>query len=159
MLDMLFPSSAPTCIFMQEVSQVQAELAVATHELQAATSTRPLSDQQQLNLQLTQMQKQLASSAAVDGSLRAIGTAYAALLALIHRDGLNVAKRFLTDAPAAPAAVCAGAAAVGENGAVSMVSKVLKLGDCSMKRLRNGDFYKVGCHHVGPHGCLVPCMK
>eukprot|EP00775_Hariotina_reticulata_P012192 gene12192-12329_t len=83
----------------QGLTQAQAELAAATQELQAATAARPLSGQQQLNLQLTQMQKQLASSAAVDGSLRAIGTAYAAL-------------------------------------------KVLKLGDCSMKRLRNGDVYK-----------------
>jgi len=130
---------ADGCV-LQDMTQIEAELAAATQEVQAATAAHPLAGRQQLNLQLTQMQKQLASSTTLDGSLRAIGTAYAALLAMSHREGLAVATRFLSEASSTAGSTNATAATA--RGAAT--SKVLKLGDCSMKRLRNGDVYKVG---------------
>jgi hypothetical protein len=45
-----------------------------------------------------------------------------------HKEGAALAAQFLVDASGGPGVV---------------TSKVLKLGDCSMKQLRNGDVYKV----------------
>jgi hypothetical protein len=75
-----------------------------------------------------QPQKQLASTAALDGCLRSVGAAYAALMGRAHKEGAALAAQFLVDASGGPGVV---------------TSKVLKLGDCSMKQLRNGDVYKV----------------
>ncbi|WIA40328.1 hypothetical protein OEZ86_013695 [Tetradesmus obliquus] len=111
----------------QELSQVQDQLGSSTQLLQAATAARQLTGQQQLNLQLTQLQKQLASTAALDGCLRSVGAAYAALMGRAHKEGAALAAQFLVDASGGPGVV---------------TSKVLKLGDCSMKQLRNGDVYK-----------------
>lgn len=81
--------------------------------------------------QLTQLQKQLGSTAALDGCLRAVGGAYAALLALSARDGAAVAAAFFDGDG-------------GEGGASMAPSRVLKLDGCgSMKRLKNGDVYRV----------------
>jgi hypothetical protein len=133
----------------QQLEGVTAQLASSTTQLQAALAGKPLSSQGTLNMQLTQLQKQLASTAALDGCLRAVGTAYAALLGLSHREGAAVARQFLQDtssasgqAPGSVLAATPGGSAPGAAPAVT--SKVLKLGDCSMKRLRNGDIYKVG---------------
>jgi hypothetical protein len=168
-------------LLLQELSQVQSQLESSTQLLQTATAARPLTGQQQLNLQLTQvswcschcncklttattavmyallharsvkrtisctmllqpihilyaaactlqLQKQLASTAALDGCLRSVGAAYAALMGRAHKEGAALAAQFLVDASGGPGVV---------------TSKVLKLGDCSMKQLRNGDVYKV----------------
>jgi hypothetical protein len=56
-----------------------------------------------------------------------------------HKEGAALAAQFLLDASGGPGVV---------------TSKVLKLGDCSMKQLRNGDVYKV-CEDV-KH--LILCM-
>lgn len=117
---------------------MQDQLASCTQLLQAATAARPLTSQQQPNLQLTQLQKQLASTSALDCCLRSVGAAYAALMGRNHKEGAASAAQFLVDASGGPGVV---------------TSKVLKLGDCSMKQLRNGDVYKVGWA-----GCRVGCI-
>jgi hypothetical protein len=187
MLKMLF---ATVVIGVQELGQVQDQLGSSTQLLQSATAARPLTGQQQLNLQLTQvrqhcctnspgtgclicrgqlccsaslfcsdksedhhnrqqlcptpcalqLQKQLASTAALDGCLRSVGAAYAALMGRAHKEGATLAAQFLVDASGGPGVV---------------TSKVLKLGDCSMKQLRNGDVYKVGSFAVLLLLCLV----
>lgn len=133
---------ASACRLQETLSTVSGQLESSAAQLQAATAAKPLVSASTLNMQLTQLQKQLASTAALDGCLRAVGTAYAALLGLIHREGAAVARQFLQDA--ASSASGSSAQPAPPTGAVAAVaSKVLKLGDCSMKRLRNGDVYKV----------------
>lgn len=122
------------------------QLSSCTQQLQAATAARPLYGQQKLNLQLTQMQKQLASTTALDGSLRSVGAAYAALLGRTHKESAAMAAQFLVDA-----------SSNGNSGAV-VTGKVLKLGDCSMKQLRNGDIYKV-CWHTFPFSLTMHTAK
>lgn len=88
-----------------------------------------------------QLQKQLASTAALDGCLRSVGAAYAALMGRAHKEGAALAAQFLVDASGGPGVV---------------TSKVLKLGDCSMKQLRNGDVYKVRAAAAAAHDeCLL----
>lgn len=113
-------------------------LEARAQELQAALTAQPVCADKQVNMQLTQMQKQLASTAALDGSLRAVGTAYAALLALLHKEGAAVTSHFFAQEASAQAAAAQDPAA-----AAPAQSKVLKLTDCSMKRLKNGDIYRV----------------
>lgn len=75
------------------------------------------------------------------------------------REGSIIASRFLSDgkAPAAPPAAADPAASppgsadgstATEPAVAASNSKVLKLGEFSMKRLRNGDVYKVGLGSV-----------
>jgi len=142
----------------EELRGLTLQLDSSTEQLQAALRAKPLLSQGMLNMQLTQMQKQLATTAGLDGALRAVGSAYAALLALSHREGIAVTRQFLQDTsscggPAQAPPGSSGAAPApqptGPQGGVcagvvpTAASKVLKLGDCSMKRLRNGDLYKV----------------
>lgn len=127
----------------QQLGEVTAQLNTSTAQLQATLAAKPLSSQGTLNMQLTQLQKQLASTAALDGCLRAVGTAYAALLGLSHREGAAVAKQFLQDTTSSAGQAPGAAAPDGSSKVPATASKVLKLGDCSMKRLRNGDIYKV----------------
>jgi hypothetical protein len=131
----------------QQLTEFAGQLHAKTAQLQEVLAGKPLASQSTLNMQLTQLQQQLASTAALDGCLRAVGTAYASLLELSHREGSAVARQFLQDtsssAGQAPGNVLAATA--GDGGvALAVTSKVLKLGDCAMKRLRNGDVYKVG---------------
>ena len=142
----------------QALTAVNQQLESNSAQLRAALAAKPLSSDRMLNMQLTQLQKQLASTAALDGSLRAVGTAYASLLALSHREGAAVAKQFLQDSSVAGSSVQAPgvsvlAASTPAGMAPATTSKVLKLGDCAMKRLRNGDIYKVkggsGRNNVG----------
>jgi hypothetical protein len=134
----------------QQLGKVNEQVDASTAQLQAALAAKPLSSTSTLNMQLTQLQKQVASTAALDGCLRAVGTACAALLGLSHREGAAVAKQFLQDTSSssgqAPGSTLA--AAPDTAGAVPAVSKVLKLGDCSMKQLRNGDIYKVATYRL-----------
>jgi hypothetical protein len=81
----------------------------------------------------------------------------AALAQRTHREGAAIASRFLSEggagagsvsAPGAPPASLGGntdslAPAPPVAGAPAAACKVLKMGDCAMKRLRNGDIYKV----------------
>lgn len=131
----------------QQLAGVVQQLGVSTGQLQSALLAKPLASTGTLNMQLTQLQKQLASTAALDGCLRAVGTAYASLLGLSHREGAAVARQFLQDAGATGSSAgqpAGGSAAAGGVAPAAVASKVLKLGDCAMKRLRNGDIYKVG---------------
>lgn len=137
----------------QQLTEIAGQLHASTAQLQEVLAGKPLASQSTLNMQLTQLQKQLASTAALDGCLRAVGTAYASLLGLSHRVGSAVARQFLQDtsssAGQAPGSVLAATA--GDAGvAPAVTSKVLKLGDCAMKRLRNGDVYKVGPPWLAP---------
>lgn len=129
-------------VCLQDLFDTIVQLKGCTHQLQTATAARPVSGQQKLNLQLTQLQKQLASTAALDGSLRSVGAAYAALLSRVHKEGAAMAAQFLVDASSNSSS----------SGGVA-TSKVLKLGDCSMKQLRNGDIYKVRWQHSIPAAC------
>jgi hypothetical protein len=144
-------------MLQHQLAEIAGQLHASTAQLQEALAGKPLASLSALNMQLTQLQKQLASTAALDGCLRAVGTAYASLLGLSHREGSAVARQFLQDtsssAGQAPGSVLAATA--GDAGvAPAVTSKVLKLGDCTMKRLRNGDVYKVGCC---THHCHVCC--
>lgn len=115
-----------------QLTCVQAQLQDSVRMLQDTLSTpQDNNGSKAVHLQLTQSQKQLASTAALNGCLRAVGTAYAALLGLSHRQGAAVAAAFFEQPPAAGDA------------AAATQSKVLKLAECSMKRLRNGDVYRV----------------
>lgn len=130
----------------QQLAGVVQQLGVSTGQLQSALLAQPLASTGTLNMQLTQLQKQLASTAALDGCLRAVGTAYASLLGLSHREGAAVARQFLQDAGATGSSAgqpAGGSASAGGAAPAAVASKVLKLGDCAMKRLRNGDIYKV----------------
>lgn len=142
----------------EELRELTLQLNSSTEQLQAALRAKPLLSQGTLNMQLTQMQKQLASTAGLDGALRAVGSAYAALLALSHSEGAAVARQSLKDtsscggpaqAPPGSSSAASAPEPTGPQGAVcsgvvpTAASKVLKLGDCSKKQLRNGDLYKV----------------
>jgi hypothetical protein len=90
-----------------------------------------------------------------------VGVAHAALAQRAHREGAAIAARFLSDGGGNAAAAAGGGGGGaggggaggggytallpggGGDGAVAAPCKVLKMGDCAMKRLRNGDIYKV----------------
>lgn len=141
----------------EELSAVRVQLNSSITQLQAALEARLLASQSTLNMALTQLQKQLASTAALDGTLKTVGTAYAALLGLMRKEGAAVARQFLQDSSSS-----SGCSAQGpQAGALPAVtSKVLKLGDCAMKRLRNGDIYK-GCYQGlrKNGGCVALIMR
>jgi hypothetical protein len=69
---------------------------------------------------------QVTNTTGLEGALRQAGMALTALLHLQHRTSAGATERYLAE----PAA---------EGGA----PRVLKLGDFHMKRLKNGDVYKV----------------
>jgi hypothetical protein len=146
------------------MAAVQAEHGAAAGALQGALSAQrlPLPLQHaapsvaQASPPLTQLQKQLTSTAALDGRLRALGAAHAALLALWHAEDAAVAAGFFcpagrpgagggaADADAAASEGASAAAAAAAAVPPPLVqARVLKLADCSMKRLRNGDVYRV----------------
>ncbi|GBF94649.1 phosphatidylinositol-4-phosphate 5-kinase [Raphidocelis subcapitata] len=127
-----------------ELAAAERELAAATRRLEARLHAAPTS---QLNLAPTQLQRQLTSTAALDGAIRAVGTAQAAVAQRAHREGAAIAERFLADGGPAAAAAAADAAAAAAP-AAAVPCKVLKMGDSAMKRLRNGDVYK-GRYHGG----------
>lgn len=132
---------------LQELATVDKDLAAAAKRLEARLQDTPISG---LNLTTTQLQRQLTSTAALDGAIRSVGTAQAALAQRAHREGAAIAARFLSDggtfsgAGAGPAqGLSLGGTDAGEGSVVSATPcKVLKMGDCAMKRLRNGDVYK-----------------
>lgn len=120
------------------------DLCAASRRLEAKLHDTPVSG---LNLIITQQQRQLTSTAGLDGAIRSVGTAQAALAQRAHREGAAIAAHFLADGSGA-----AGAPAGGDGTAVTVAAcKVLKMGDCAMKRLRNGDIYKVCLHRASPH--------
>lgn len=147
----------------QQLAGVVQQLGASTGQLQSALLAKPLASTGTLNMQLTQLQKQLASTAAMDGCLRAVGTAYASLLGLSHREGAAVARQFLQDGGASSAGQAVGdGAAAGGVAPAAVASKVLKLGDCVMKRLQNGDIYKVGAVFAGLQelrSCSPTCTR
>jgi len=150
-----------------ELTAAERELATATRRVEARLHDAPTSP---LNLTATQLQRQLTSTAALGGVIRAVGTAQAALAQRAHREGAAIAARFLADsggvsgATAAPStlpAVVEGAS--GDDGSAQLPAapaavpcKVLKMGDAAMKRLQNGDIYKV-CG-VGVCVCVCVCV-
>lgn len=75
---------------------------------------------------------QVTNTAGLEGALRQTGMALTALMHLQHRTSAGAAERYLAE----PAA---------EGGA----PRVLKLGDFHMKRLKNGDVYKVRVRACG----------
>lgn len=110
---------------------MQPQLISASQQLSRACAGRPVAAS--LLLQLTQNQKQLTSTASLDGSLKAVGTVHSAVVLRLHQESSAAAAAFLD-------ANSSGGALMQPAGA----SKVLKLGDDCMKRLRNGDIYRVG---------------
>jgi hypothetical protein len=115
---------------LQDLARVQPQLISASQQLSRACAGRPVAAS--LLLQLTQNQKQLTSTSSLDGSLRAVGTVHSAVVLRLHKESSAAAAAFLD-------ANSSGGALMQPAGA----SKVLKLGDDCMKRLRNGDIYRV----------------
>jgi hypothetical protein len=81
---------------------------------------------------MTAHQKQITNTAALDGALKALGTVHATLVQRLHKEASAAAGQFLEGA----------GGILGPSGDIAG-SKVLKLGDDCMKRLRNGDIYRV----------------
>lgn len=126
---------------------MEKDVSVATRRLDARLRDCAPSP---LNLPPAALQRQLAATGPLDGAIRAVGTAAAALAARAHREGAAIAASFLSE----PAATAAAGGGEGEGagaggGAAGGASKVLKMGDAAMKRLRNGDIYKVRCGGLG----------
>jgi hypothetical protein len=169
---LLYPRRSPA----QELAAAEHELAAASARLEERLEEAPISP---LNLATTQLQRQLTATAALDGAIRAVGTVQAALAQRAQCEGAAIAARFLTDGgagvgaagatappPGAPASI-GGASEAGSIAAASAspaatprgaaaAYKVLKMGDCAMKRLRNGDVYKVHGASWGRRGAWPP---
>lgn len=175
------------CVCTQEMGGVAAQLAAADTQLASALAAQPPPP---LHTQLSPQAKASASTSALDGCLRSLGTTHAALLALCHAEAAALAAQFLDSSSASTSGVAVGAgvggAAAGAAGAVDgaactaatagagaagvATSRVLKLGDCAMKRLRNGDVYKargrvaacIACRvsaAAHSHGCVLTRMR
>eukprot|EP00879_Flechtneria_rotunda_P032224 GHRR01035394.1.p1 GENE.GHRR01035394.1~~GHRR01035394.1.p1 ORF type:complete len:565 (+),score=197.10 GHRR01035394.1:701-2395(+) len=147
----------------QDLVAIQGQLDSAIEQLQlGAAAQASCSESAPVNPQLTQQQKQLASTAALDNCLRSIGATYAALLGRSYKESAATAAQFLLDASAiskgwseaaaAESSAAAGAVLGNAIGAGAVATKVLKLGDCAMKRLRNGDVYKGRYHGCRKNG-------
>lgn len=138
---------------MIEMEAEFAELAafVDLHENAVANSpAKPQLGSPQV-AKLTDEQKQMSSTQPLDTTLKAVSSAQFALVQHIHRESTAMTAQYLGSGAEAQGKLAAGAtpdssssqASTSGRAAKSISStRVFKLGDFQLKRLRNGDIYK-----------------
>ena len=130
---------------LQALAKLKPDVSSTVETLSSSCSASPVATS--LFLQMTAHQKQITNTAALDGALKALGTVHASLVQRLHKEASAAAGEFLEG----------GGGVLGPSGEI-VGSKVLKLGDDCMKRLRNGDIYRVSYMIVGSRLLKQECF-